>query len=65
MIESSHQWATTPAVCNTCGKKFQLVFETDIIKDGDKESWKLPKDFCCERCGSDDILFPDFENKDK
>lgn len=60
MIESIHGWVTTPAVCNTCGKKLQVVYETDVIIDNGKGIWKLPVGFKCD-CGSEDITYTDFE----
>lgn len=59
-MEVSRKWATTPVVCDICMHKMQLVFECDIIQDGKKESWKLPKDVTCSKCGSDKITFTDF-----
>ena len=56
-------WCTTPAVCNTCGNTYQMVFEANIIEIDDEESWELPTDIICNQCGSNDITFTDFENK--
>lgn len=61
MIEVKKVWATSPIICDICEHKNQLVFECEIIRDSEKESWKLPDDVLCEKCGSDKITFPDFQ----
>lgn len=60
-MEVSKNWVTTPAVCDICGKKWQLVFETQIIIDGDQEQWKFPADITCDNFGSDKLTYTDFE----
>jgi uncharacterized Zn finger protein len=65
MIEVEDGWATTPVVCNICGHKMQLVFECKVIKDGKRESWKLPNDVDCSKCGSFNVTFIDFEDGKK
>lgn len=65
MIEVSHSWVTTPVVCDICGHRMQMILECDIIKDEKRESWKLPTDIMCSKCGSDKITFIDFEDEKK
>lgn len=55
MIVSSKKWITTPAICNTCGKKYQMVFEADILTIDGMEEIKLPDDLYCKECGGDDF----------
>lgn len=35
-MEVSHQWVTTEAIYDVCGNVWQLVFECDIITEGEK-----------------------------
>ena len=60
-MEVSKGWCTTPAVCNVCGKKYQLGFECDTIVVEGGESWKLPTDVVWEVWGSRDRDFPNFK----